>query len=288
MSIDYQKPSDLAKQYHSITFYSDWYTKGYNTWDDFHLVPTSRPVFKLPTMKENYIDIPGADGRIDLSETLTGYPIFNNREGDIEFIVMNDYDGSWHNRYMKLANFLHGNRLQVVLNDDPGYYYQGRFTLSDWNSDSNESATWSKVTIHYNVEPYKLALTTTTENWLWDPFDFETGVITNMIFQSVAVNKDHNTAWGNGEFITFRNNIGYYQDSIGPKPVTPKIIVSGCGNGEYISLQSYDFYTATWSEPIRYYNGTDTDGDLILSRRTSMIRLTGHGIISFEFRAGSF
>lgn len=64
--------------YHSVFF------GGKNTWDDWHIVPSSRPVIKPPTKKTNYLDIPGADGNLDLSEALTGYPVYNNREGSIE------------------------------------------------------------------------------------------------------------------------------------------------------------------------------------------------------------
>ena len=65
--------------YHSITFGSK------NTWEDWHLVPTSRPLFLPPKQKKSITDIPGGDGVLDMSEALTGYPVFNNREGSFEF-----------------------------------------------------------------------------------------------------------------------------------------------------------------------------------------------------------
>ena len=74
-----------AKSYHSVNFGDK------NTWDDWKLVPSNRPVIDPPTQKTNYIDIPGADGSLDISTALTGYPVYNDRVGSIEFIVMNDY-----------------------------------------------------------------------------------------------------------------------------------------------------------------------------------------------------
>ena len=71
--------------YHSINFGNK------NTWDDWKIVPASRPVFKSPALKKKTIEIPGADGFIDLSESLTGYPVYSNREGSFEFVVMNDF-----------------------------------------------------------------------------------------------------------------------------------------------------------------------------------------------------
>ena len=45
--------------YHSITIGSK------NTWDDWYLIPSSRPVVNPPKPKTKYIDIPGADGHLD-------------------------------------------------------------------------------------------------------------------------------------------------------------------------------------------------------------------------------
>jgi hypothetical protein len=71
--------------YHSVTFGDK------NTWDDWRLVPASRPVFNPPAQKVKTLEIPGGDGVIDLSQSLTGYPVYQNRTGSIEFIVMNDF-----------------------------------------------------------------------------------------------------------------------------------------------------------------------------------------------------
>ena len=71
--------------YHSITFGDK------NTWDNWHIVPTSRPVFNPPKQKTKFLEIEGGNSLIDLSEALTGYPLYDNREGSFEFVVMNDY-----------------------------------------------------------------------------------------------------------------------------------------------------------------------------------------------------
>lgn len=176
--------SDLAKWYHSMTFtYVDEWdeeTKKHgtvNTWDDWHLVPTSRPVFQQGDVKTSYVDIPGADGQIDLTEALSGRPTYKNREGSLEFIVMNGYRQSWAAGFSKFANWLHGKRLRIVLDDDPEYFYEGRLKLNEWKS--NSDGTWSNITIDYNLKPYKYSIYMSTEKWEWDPFNFETGVIYN-------------------------------------------------------------------------------------------------------------
>lgn len=173
--------------YHSITFGDK------NTWEDWHIVPTSRPVFNPPSLKKKTLDIQGGDGLIDLSEALTGYPLFNNREGSFEFIVINDY-APWYEIYSEICNYLHGRRMKAVLEDESGYYYEGRFTVNNWKSDK----AYSKITIDYSVSPYKkkFAKTHMTIN-------------SKSVFDSVEIGRD---IFGNA-------------------PVSPKLVVSvteGC------------------------------------------------------------
>lgn len=128
------------KLYHSITFGDK------NTWDDWRLVPASRPLFNPPAQKVKTLDIPGGDGVIDLSQALTGYPVYQNRTGSIEFIVMNDFK-PWHMAYSDIMDYLHGQTMRAILEDDPEYFYEGRFTVNAWKSEKD----WSRLVIDYDV-----------------------------------------------------------------------------------------------------------------------------------------
>lgn len=164
--------------YHSVTFGS------MNTWNNWHLIPTSRPVFNPPEVKTQYVDIPGGNGVLDLTESLNGRVKYGQRKGSMEFVVytdskynnqgdLRDAYGQWQDRYMTIANYLHGKKLKAILEDDPYWYYEGRFTINEWKSDQH----YSLITIDYDVYPFKKELTASNEDWLWDPFDFEYGVI---------------------------------------------------------------------------------------------------------------
>ena len=85
-----------------------------------------------------------------MSQSLTGYPVYQNRTGSIEFIVMNDFK-PWHMAYSDIMDYLHGQKLRAVLEDDPEYFYEGRFTVNVWKSEKD----WSRITIDYDVGPYK-------------------------------------------------------------------------------------------------------------------------------------
>ena len=154
--------------YHSITIGDK------NTWDDWHLIPATRPLFNPPTVKENMVNIPGGDGVLDLTASLAGRPTYNNRTGSWTFYVQNGFK-DWSVLYSEIMVYLHGQTFKAILEDDPAYFYEGRFSVNQWKSDKD----CSQVVINYNVGPYKKEIDNTGSDWLWDPFNFETGIIRN-------------------------------------------------------------------------------------------------------------
>lgn len=139
-----------------------------NTYDDWFLLPTSKPIVAQASVSTSFVDIPGRkDGPIDLSEYLTGGPVYGQRSGSFEFYIEPDHE-YWETIRRDIAMFLHGRRMKMVLEDDPGYYYEGRFSLSQMTSE----AITDKITITYAVGPYKYRIKD-NEPWLWDPFNFE-------------------------------------------------------------------------------------------------------------------
>lgn len=162
--------------YHSVTFGEK------NTWDDWRLVPVSRPLFNPPAQKVKTLEIPGGDGLIDLSTALSGYPVYQNRTGSMEFYVMNDFK-PWQTAYSDIMDYLHGQTMRAVLEDDPEYFYEGRFTVNAWKSEKD----WSKIVIDYSVGPYKWSAQSSTDDWLWDTFNFQNGVIRSAFFKNIRV-----------------------------------------------------------------------------------------------------
>jgi hypothetical protein len=135
----------IYKGEHSVTFGNK------HSWRDFHLVPTSRPVIPPPTFRERYVDIPGRDGAIDLGSVFSEGPVFSGRIGSIEFLVDLDAWPSWAVAYSTIATYLHGKTMRMTLDDDPEFYYEGRFTVNQWQS----GASFSTVVVDYNLQPFK-------------------------------------------------------------------------------------------------------------------------------------
>lgn len=160
--------------YHSITIGTNLFStdgslprNAKNTWVDWHLIPATRPLVNPPKAKLSLIEIPGADGTLDLTNVLTGRPTYSDRTGSWSFYVENGY-GAWSDKFSEIMMYLHGKSLQCYLEDDPTYFYEGRFTVNQWRSDP----THSMIVIDYQLGPYKRYSLADEDNWLWDPFYF--------------------------------------------------------------------------------------------------------------------
>lgn len=153
--------------YHSITIGINDTWK--NTWDDWHLIPASRPLVNPPPAKTSFVEIPGMDGTLDMTAAITGKAMFGDRTGSWSFYVENGFK-TWSNMYSEIMNYLHGKRMRAILEDDPGYYYEGRFSVNEWRSDAARSL----IVISYEVGPYKMYEGAYNGKWLWDPLKFGT------------------------------------------------------------------------------------------------------------------
>lgn len=162
--------------YHSITIGDK------NTWTDWHLIPSSRPLVNPPNVRAAMVEVPGSDGVLDLSDAMIGRPTYANRSGSWDFYVDNGY-GNWAERYSEIMAYLHGEKMNAVLEDDPLFYYEGRFSVNQWRSDPY----YSRIVIDYNVGPYKLYSATEGDLWLWDPFNFNEDVIKS--YRNIIVKK---------------------------------------------------------------------------------------------------
>ena len=93
----------------TVQNYDIWRKEKFNTIDLFEiwqLVSTTRPVIPPPGLKFVFEDLPGSDGGIDYTDTLTGYPLFNNITGTWTFYVLNQYDEyDWMTVYTQVKRY---------------------------------------------------------------------------------------------------------------------------------------------------------------------------------------
>ena len=241
--------------YHSIQFGSK------NSWEDWSLIPSSRPVFNPPSPKYKFVDVPGADYHIDLSRVLTGDITYNAREGSLEFIVDNgqlsdNNPEHWATLYSEIMDYLHGKALKAIpIDDDPGFCYEGSFTINEWKSDKDNS----KIVIDYNLNPYKLERFSSLEDWEWDSFNFETSIVRD--YRNLRVD-------GRLEYVIYGRRMR----------VTPSFIVkSDVGDGLKVAFNgtTYDIKDGT----SRVINIQTVEGENVFT-------FTGRGTVSIDYRGG--
>lgn len=237
---------------HSVTFGNK------NCWTEWGLIPTSKPVISPPNVKVKQVDLPGANGIIDMTTVLTGYPTYSNRTGTLDFILAPGRD-SFESVKTKVMSYLHGKRMNLYLDDDPEHYYFGTFSVNALKSDARTNG----ISIGYDLYPFRRSVVTSYEDWLWDPFNFETGVI---------------KTWKN---LTVDGSLTLTVEDC-DEPVMPVITASAA----MTMVHKWDTYdgtrkTKSYSIPA----GTSTPG-FSLKPGNNQLVFTGNGTIGVNYRGG--
>lgn len=146
-----------------------------NTYTEWGLIPTERPVVSPAPVKSGFIDLPNSNESIDYTEFLTGQPHYGQRTGSWTFYfdpewtpppegiigvarsanwILNNRDKymtgkMWATIYSSLLNYVHGKVHRIRLEDAPDTIYEGRLTVDSWRS----SMPYSQITISYNLNP---------------------------------------------------------------------------------------------------------------------------------------
>ena len=108
-----------------------------------------------PEPKTYTVDIPGGDGAIDLTQSLTGDVAYKNRQQTFPFMVVNP--DSFERVKTDVSNFLHGKEFDYQITMDPGYTYHGRFTVNEYSHALYAyPGLVGTFTISVDAEPYKL------------------------------------------------------------------------------------------------------------------------------------
>lgn len=143
--------------YHSINI------SGKNTYREWGLVPTSRPVVNPPEVKTTYVDLPASHGVLDYTTLLLSEAPYGQRKGSWEFVLRPG--NRWASVYASILNYLHGVRHTVILEDSPAFQYVGRLSVNTWKSDEK----YSIITIDYNLDPFRYSISASDDkDWLWN------------------------------------------------------------------------------------------------------------------------
>ena len=221
-----------------------------HSYDDFGLI-LRKKVISPPEVQTKYINVPQCDGKLDITESLTGLVKYDNRQIEIQFVFQDQNNMYWP-RFSEVENYLHGKKMRIVFDDDLDNFYIGRLKVDKVNT--NE--TLGELNIIADCEPYKYDIQSSDELWLWDPFDFEDGIINEFI--DVPINGT--------ETITL----------LAKRQVTyPTIAVDSPMTVEFDGIQ----YNLLVGENKMY--------DILLPEGANQLIFTGNGTITIRYRGGS-
>lgn len=130
---------------------------------DFGLIQKSAPEVTPPAPKTNYVDVPGANGSIDLSEALMGHVVYDDREIVLHFRrVMPSLDGAQDKRledYLHFAACLQGLRCRLYLDEADKFCFDCRLTVGQMSASGDA---WD-VDVTAVARPYRTTATPTVK-----------------------------------------------------------------------------------------------------------------------------
>ncbi len=242
---------------YGISIYVEDTNKTYHTLDDWGFALGNNNYISDPEMETNYIDVPYRNGLIDASTALTGRPVYKKRK--LSFNLGGERPRlSWDAVISRLRNNIHGRTCQLTLDNDPNYYWRGRVYLQDFDRFRGLGTFTLNVP---NAEPYKYNKYSSTDPWLWDPFNFETDTITQQGAWTISGTGSHSIPAGHmptcptfivsdlvGQSITMENNGNTYTLTTGSNKF-PEVMVNGD------TIETFDF-TGTAKVQIVYRGGS--------------------------------
>ena len=151
---------------YSVEFIIDGVSK--HTWSDWQMVPDTPPMISFPEPNLNYVEIPGrSGGPLDLTGQPFGKMTYKRITGSWSFLRDPDDSTTRLTLYNELCVFLHGKKGAVILDEQPNYYYTGRFAVGVPSTGTGPI----KFTISYDLVPKRYRIS----NLRPDPnFGYET------------------------------------------------------------------------------------------------------------------
>ena len=110
--------------------------------------------FSAPEYQENFLDVPGRDGALDLSAALAnGAPTYHSRTLTVKLECSEGTRLSREVALNTMVNWMDGWRQDIILPDDPDHYITGRVSVAKEYNDNAHAA----VTVTAVCDPWRYA-----------------------------------------------------------------------------------------------------------------------------------
>lgn len=221
-----------------------------NTFKDFHLLIQGLTI-PSAVVKEEIEEIPGTSDILDYTETLNGDINYERRVIPIELSGIKNRN-EFLSIHSKFQNLLHGKNVKMILSEEPNFYWIGRVSVGDVNPyDALRS-----INLEVKVDPYKYEISSSADDWLWDPFSFVDGIINEC--KDLAVD-------GTLDVIIQGRR----------KHVIPKIV---CDSEMTVTFNDITYNLSA---------GTNEVLDIEILEGENVLTFIGNGTVSIDYRGGS-
>lgn len=129
---------------------------GTNLLTEYGLVLLANLKIGVPKQKENRVDIPGADGSLNMSYAPQGRAVFQDRE--ISFTLFKAVGETDRDTLVTtLRDLYHGKECSIILPNDISHYWRGVVEIGDVSGFNA-----GEIPVRITAEPYKYKLTETS------------------------------------------------------------------------------------------------------------------------------
>lgn len=247
----------MNKLTNGFTIWIDGTSKHWHSLNDWGLAMGNNDYIGEPVQETTYISVPGRDGLIDASEVVSGRPIYSKRQISIEVGALHDRE-DWDGIMSNIRNHIHGKICRIIFDNDQSYYWKGRVSVNSF--DRNRRLGTFKIEMP-TADPYKYSVQSSAEPWLWDPFNFETDVITYAPEQQIV---------GSGTVTMPAGNM----------PTSPQFVVADIVSGTFTVTYNDRVYTLI--------QGTNDVPSIIVGGDSEVVlTFTGTAKVQVLYRSGS-
>ena len=134
---------------------------GIDLTEKFKMVLLDGYTLSPPAPKTYVVDIPGGNGKLDLTEALFDDVVYDNRSQKFNFAVV--YPKDFEKIKTEVSNFLHGRSFDYTMTMDPGYTYHGRFSINNYTHTSYSNGKLGVIEVSVDADPYKVKPVQTLE-----------------------------------------------------------------------------------------------------------------------------
>ena len=118
------------------------------TWEDFHLIPVSRPSVSVPKANYTMATVPNTSKRLNITDNLLGGLTLDSRVGEWQFYIDHEQWKDWVTTHHDLEEYFNGSKMLISLDDKTETIYEGRVSLSAYEANKD----YSSVTISYDLD----------------------------------------------------------------------------------------------------------------------------------------